>query len=391
MFRAYKYRLYPTKDQEVLINKHINACRFVYNLALETKNHAYASHRKRLSCFDLIKQLPDLKKECEWLKDVDASTLQQAIIDLEKGFTRFFKGQNDFPKFKKKSSGDKYRNPAGSKIQIKGNKIYIPKFREGIFIIQERQITGNIKTATVSKTPTGKYFISLMVDTGEDNLTPKKITESTTVGIDLGLADFIVTSEGVKVSNPKRLQLAMDKMKHLSRQVSKKRLGGANRKKAQHKLNLLHEKLANQRKDFLHKLSTDLVKNHDTICCEKLNVEGLMANRSVSQAISNAGWSEFVRQLKYKSEWYGKNLLQIPTFEPSTKLCSVCGTTKLDLTIKDRHWTCTCGAAHDRDINAAINIKNYCLKNNGGEEHRQKSVELPTMVGALKQEKPIEI
>lgn len=363
----------------------MGSCRFVYNLALETKNHAYASHRKKLSCFDLMNQLPDLKKECEWLKEVSSQSLQQSIIDLDKAFTAFFKGHAKFPNFKKKTGRQSFRNPHGKEVIIKGNKIIQPKFREGIKFVQDRPLAGDIKSTTISKTPTGKYFISVLVETGKDNPKPQKVKPETSIGIDLGITSFAVTSNGELVSNPKHLRKAMLHLKYLQRQVSKKKKGGSNRKKAVYKLALQHERITNKRKDFLHKISTSLIKNHDTICCEDLNIDGMMKKRSLAGAIGDASWGEFVRQLKYKAEWSGKNVLQIPTFEPSTKICNVCGATNHTLTLADREWTCVCGVNHDRDINAAINIKNYCLKNNGGGPHRQKSAELPTLVGALKQ------
>lgn len=363
----------------------MGSCRFVYNLALETKNHAYASHRKNLSCFELIKQLPELKKECEWLKEVNSSSLQQAIVDLDKAFTSFFKGRSKFPNFKKKSGKQSYRNPHGKEILIKENMIFFPKFREGVKLIQDRKFKGTIKNTTISKTPTGKYFISVLVETGKDNPKPQKVKPETSIGIDLGITSFAVTSNGELVNNPKYLRKAMLHLKYLQRQVSKKKKGGSNRKKAVYKLALQHERVTNKRKDFLHKLSTDLIKNHDTICLEDLNIAGMVKNHSLAGAIGDASWSEFVRQLKYKAEWSGKNVLQIPTFEPSTKICNVCGATNHTLTLADREWACVCGVNHDRDINAAINIKNYCLKNYSGKASRQKSVELPTLVGAMKQ------
>lgn len=386
MIKSSKYRLYPTLLQSQLLDQHIGAYRFIYNLALETKNYAYTTHRKNISCFELINQLPELKNDCHWLKNICAKSLQQSILDLEGSFKAFYKKQCNYPKFKKKSNKGSFRSPSDSKVKIEFNKIFLPKFSEGIKIIEDRYIEGRIKSTTISKTPTGKYYISILVETGKDNPNPNPILKSSSVGVDLGLKSFIVTSEGKSVDNPKHLKKAMSHLKYLQRQASKKIKGSSNRKKANYKVALQHERITNQRKDFLHKLSTSLIKNHDTICCEDLNITGMMQNHSLAGAIGSVGWGEFVRQLKYKADWYGKNILQIPKFEPSTKICSNCGATNHTLTLADREWFCVpCGTMHDRDINAAINIKNYCLKNYGGGQHRQKSVKLPVVKGALKQ------
>jgi len=382
MLKSLKFRLYPTKKQELLINHHIDCCRFVYNLALEAKNYAYSSKRKNLTCYDLINQLPDLKKECLWLSSVNSQSLQQAICDMDRAFVSFFNGTGRFPQFKKKSDDNKFRSPSGASIKIIDDKILLPKFIGGIRFVQDREIDGKIKSVTVSRTSTGKYFASILIDAANNNI---KITESTgsVVGIDLGLSHFIITSEGVKIDNPKHYQKTLTKLKYLQRQFSKKKKGSANRIKAKRKVALCHEKITNKRKDFLHKLSTELINSHDTICCEDLNIAGMKHNHNLAQSISSASWGEFVRQLKYKADWSGKSLLQIPRFEPSSKLCNVCGQTK-SLTLSERDWTClNCGTYHDRDINAAINIKNYCLKNNGGGFHRQKSVELPVVIRSV--------
>lgn len=386
MIRGYKYRLYPTIQQAELINKHIGACRFVYNLALETKNYAYASHRKSLSCFDLHAQLPDLKKECEWLKEIDSQALQQSIVNLDKAFTQFFKGHAEFPNFKSKSqSTQSFRHPHGSNIEIKDGKLFQPKFKDGIKVIEDRKFKGEIKNTTVSRTPTGKYFVSILVDTGKENPKPKTVKEKTALGIDLGLKHFIVTSDGNKIENPKYLHKSLSKIKYLQRQVSKKKKGASNRKRAIKIFARQHEKVVNQRKDFLHKLSSKLVSENQTLCFEDLNISGMVKNHNLAQSISSAGWGMFVDMCKYKAEWYGKNILQIPKFQPSTKICSNCGATNHNLTLADREWKCICGAIHDRDINAAINIKNYSLKSRGEVRH-EKRVELPTLAGALKHE-----
>ena len=378
MLKAFKYRLYPTPEQSVLLNKHIGSSRFVYNLALETKQMAWAGNRVNLNCFDLIKQLPDLKKECEWLKEINSQSLQQPIRNLDNAFTRFFKGQGNFPKFKKKSKGGSFNVPQN--ISLKEGKLIIPKFKKGIDIVLHRPIKGEIRQATISKTPTGKYFVSILCETGE-NIKPKAtIKENTSVGIDLGIKTFLVTSDGECFDNPKFLRKAQIRLKYVQRKYSKHK-----GKRTKQRLAILHEKVTNQRKDFLHKTSSELIKNHDSLAIEDLAVSNMVKNHNLAQSISDASWSTFVTMLEYKAEWYGKNILKIGRFEPSSKLHANCGHINKELTLSDREWTCPkCGEVVSRDVNAAINIKNFALKNNLSVERRLKNRgELPTLVGVL--------
>lgn len=383
MLKAFKYRLYPTPEQSVLLNKHIGASRFVYNLALETKQMAWAGNRVNLNCFDLIKQLPDLKKECEWLKEINSQSLQQPIRNLDNAFTRFFKGQGSFPKFKKKSSGGSFNVPQN--VSLENGKLIIPKFKKGIDIVLHRPIKGEIRQATISKTPTGKYFVSILCETGETNKPKATIKENTSVGIDLGIKTFLVTSDGEHFENPKFLRNSLSKLKFVQRKFSKHK-----GKRTKNKLAKLHEKVANQRKDFLHKTSSKLISDNQTICIEDLNINGMLANHKLALSISDCGWSMFVNMLEYKADWYGKNILKIGRFEPSSKLCSCCGSVNKELTLKDREWTCSsCNTLLDRDINASINIKNFALKNHLSVERRLKNRnELPTLLGVMTSEAP---
>lgn len=387
MLKAYKYRLYPTKEQIVLLDKHINACRFIYNLALETKMYAYSSHGVRLHKYELMKQIADLKTICPWLIEIDSNCLYEPIHHLDKAYESFFKGKSSFPKFKNKRTGTSFKNHHGNLLKIAGHKISIPKFREGLKFVQDRIFEGDIRQYTVSRKSTGKYFISLLVEDGSP--IPVKETPTQALGIDLGLSHFMITSEGVKVDNPRHLKKSLSHLKFLQRQASKKKKGSNNRKKANYRVAICHEKISNQRKDFLQKLSTKLISENQALCFEDLNVKGMAKNHNLAQAILDVSWSEFVRMCQYKADWTGKHVLQIPTFQPSTKICSACGEANNNLTLKDREWTCICGAHHDRDINAAINIRNYCMKNISGEAHRSKSVELLTLVGAKKQKRKI--
>jgi len=383
MLKSFRYRINPTKEQSILLNKHIGACRFVYNLALECKQIAWAGSRVNLNCFDLIKQLPDLKKECEWLKEINSQSLQQPIRNLDNAFTRFFKGQGNFPKFKKKSNGGSFNIPQN--VSLENGKLIIPKFKKGIDIVLHRPIKGTIRQATISRTPTGKYFVSILCETGEAIKPKAKIKENTTVGIDLGIKDFAIASDGEVFENPKYLRKAQSKLKYVQRKFSKHK-----GKRTKYKLAKLHEKVSNQRKDFLHKTSSELIKNHDTICIEDLNIKGMLANHKLALSISDCGWSTFVSMLEYKADWYGKNILKIGRFEPSSKTCSCCGNINKGLTLKDREWTCSnCNTLLDRDVNASINIKNFALKNYLSVERRLKNRnELSTMVEVMTSEAP---
>ena len=378
MFRAYKYRISPTNSQKELIAKHIGSSRFVYNLALETKNAVYIGSKHNFSPFDLIKQLPELKKECEWLKEVNSQSLQQSIQNMDIAFKKFFKGAG-FPKFKSKRKG-KQSFSIPQNVIIENNLLIIPKFKEGIDIVLHREIKGTIKSATISVTPTGKYFASILVDTNTEIPIKAPIKENTTIGIDLGIKDFAITSEGEVFKNPKNLRKAQGKLKYLQRKYSKNK-----GKRTKQRLALLHEKIVNKRKDFLHKTSTKLIRENQTIALEDLAVSNMVKNHNLAQAINDVSWSTFVSMLEYKSDWHGKNILRIGRFAPSSKTCSCCGHINKRLTLSDREWNCPkCGEVVSRDLNAAINIKSFALKNNLSGEHRLKNQdELLTLVKVL--------
>jgi putative transposase len=381
MLKGFKYRIYPTNSQKELIAKHIGSSRFVYNLALETKNVAYLGSKHNFSPFDLIKQLPELKKECEWLKEVNSQSLQQSIQNMDIAFKKFFKGAG-FPKFKSKHRG-KQSFSIPQNVIVENNLLIIPKFKEGINIVLHREIKGTIKSATISVAPTGKYFVSVLVDTNTEMPIKAPIKENTTIGIDLGIKDFAITSDGEVFENPKNLRKAQSKLKYVQRKYSKNK-----GKRTKQRLALLHEKVANKRKDFLHKLSTKLIRENQTICLEDLAVSNMVKNHNLAQAISDVSWSTFVTMLEYKADWYGKNILRIGRFAPSSKTCNCCGYINKELTLKDREWTCPkCNSVLDRDVNASINIKSFALKNNLSEEHTLKNHdELPTLVGVMTHE-----
>lgn len=378
MFKAFKYRLYPTEPQKELIAKHIGSSRFVFNLALETKNAAYISAKHNYSAFDLVKQLPELKKELPWLKEVNSQSLQQSIQNMDIAFKKFFKGAG-FPKFKSKHNG-KQSFSIPQNVIVENDLLIIPKFKEGIKMSLHRPTKGIIKSATISVTPTGKYFVSILCDTKEDAPTKAPIEESTTIGIDLGIKDFLITSEGEVFENPKYLRKAQSKLKYVQRKYSKYK-----GKRTKKKLAKLHEDVANKRKDFLHKVSTQLIRENQTIAIETLAVKNMVKNHNLAQAISDVSWSTFVSMLEYKADWYGKNILRIGRFAPSSKTCSNCGSINKELQLKDREWTCSnCSSVLDRDVNAACNIKSFALKSILSGEHRLKNQdELLTLVKVL--------
>ena len=385
MYKARKYRIYPTNSQKELIHKHCGSVRFLYNLALETKTMAYLGSKVNLSRYDLQKQVVDLKKELPWLKETNSQSLQVALLDLDTAYSNFFKGRADFPKFKKKSNRGSFNVPQN--VMVSDGRLIIPKFKEGIKIKLHRDLVGAVKQATISFTPTGKYFVSILCDTGEDFPSRPKITEDNTIGIDLGIKDFLVTSEGEVIENPKFLRNSIDRLKILQRRASKKQKGSSNRKKANKRVSVLHEKITNQRQDFLHKTSTKLIRENQTICLENLGISNMIKNHKLAQAISDVSWGEFNRMIEYKAEWYGVNILRIGRFAPSSKTCE-CGSINNELKLSDRVWECkSCERVNERDHLAARNIKKFALyKEISGQELSVEPVEMSAIVESVKQE-----
>ena len=364
MLKAFKYRLHPNKEQKVLLEKHFGCVRFVWNWALGKKMEAYQKDKTNLSRYELQAELPKMKKgDQPWLAEVGSLSIQSKLEDLDKAYTSFFKKKVAYPKFKCKRNDQKFRIPQNTKVDFEKGKVIIPKFLGGIKCIFDRQFEGDISSSYVSRTTTGKYFISILVEDGKELPTKPKITEKSTIGIDLGLKHFATLSDGTKVENPKPLKRFLKKLKKQQRQLSKKTKGSNNRNKQRVKLAKTHEKITNCRKDFHHKLSHTLTHDNQvkTICMETLSTKDMMENSYMARQIADVGWNSFTNILKYKCDWYGKNFVQIGRFEPSSKLCS-CGYINQTLTLKDREWTCpSCNITHDRDILAANNIKKLGL------------------------------
>ena len=367
--KAYQYRVYPTNTQQQVITQHFGCVRFVYNWALSKKIEAYQTEQRTVSCFDLTKQLTALKKQEEfsWLGDVYSQCLQMALRNLDNAFKKFFREKRGFPKFKsKRYPVQSCQFPQGVKIDVESSNIYFPKIGH-VKTKLHRSFEGKVKTVTLRRTATGKYFVSLLVETTGTLPGKPPVTHDTTVGIDLGIKDFAILSNGQKIKNPKPLKNSLKKLKRLQQQVSRKAKGGKNRDKARQRLAQQHEKVSNQRKDFLHKLTCELTHTDgiDTLALETLNVTGMMKNHCLAQAVSDVSWRQFNDLLEYKADWYGKNILRIGRFEPSSKVCSVCGYVNHTLTLKNRSWACPeCQTQHDRDINAAKNIKQFALQPN---------------------------
>lgn len=380
----------------IFFEKSFGCARYVYNWALNKRIEAYQKDGTRIGWVDCCKMLTNLKRQedTKWLCEVASQSLQSSIRNMDSAFTRFFREKKGFPKFKsKKHNRQSFQFVDKVFIDFKNNRVSLPKIGKVKFG-KNRTFDGKIGTCTISKTTTNKYYISILVEDNKPIPQKAPISDETSVGIDVGIKDFAVLSNGEVYSNPKYLEKDEKRIKVLQKRLSKKQKGSNRYERAKLLLARCYEKISNKRTDFLHKVSSKIVRENQTIIIEDLNVEGMLKNHCLAKHISSASWSEFFRQLQYKCEWYGKNLIRIGRFEPSSKMC-LCGYINKELSLKDRVWDCPqCGRHNDRDLLAAINIKRFGLQSqnligedintpmvNGGE-----GVELSALVGTLKRQ-----
>jgi putative transposase len=364
MLKAYKYRLYPNKQQIEQIQKTFGCCRFVYNQTLAYRKELYETKKESISRIDCNNwKNKFLKVQYEWLKEIDKFALDNAVINMDSAYQKFFKEHNGYPKFKSKRNNKKsYKTNYTNKnieVSFEKNKIKLPKLK-WVKTKVHREFTGKIKSATISQVPSGKYFVSILVETEH---IPMKENDNS-VGIDLGIKDLLITSDGEKFDNIRTTKKYEDKLAKEQRKLSHKVKGSKNWNKQRIKIARIHEKIHNTRIDNLHKISHQLISENQVIVSEDLAVSNMMKNHNLAKAISDCGWYELTRQLTYKAEWSGRTYIKIGRYVPSSQTCNVCGFVNKDTkSLSVREWICpVCGTVHDRDINAAINILNEGMK-----------------------------
>lgn len=353
--RAYKFRFYPDEQQKENLSKTFGSVRFVYNYMLNLRTEAFYKHGEKVNYHDTSFLLTNLKYNgiAPWLGEISCVPPQQALRHLHTSFLNFWSGRTKYPTFKKKTSKQSAEYST-SAFKWDGKELKLAKHKKPLNIKWSRTFTGKPSTVTVSKDPSGRYFVSILVTENILPLPPNK----NQVGVDLGIKDVAITSDGFKSGAPKYLRKYEKQLAQAQRKLAKKKKGSKNRQKARIKVARIHAKTADCRRDFTHKLSTKLIKENGFIAIEDLNVRGMVKNHCLAKSIADSGWSELTRQLEYKAEWYNRKLVRIDRFFPSSKRCFECGYINNNLQLSDRNWTCSeCSAELNRDINASKNIK----------------------------------
>ena len=355
MITATRIRIYPDEKQAEKLAKAFGCARWYWNDSLHKTQKVYQETGKGLGQYALNARLPDLKKEYVWLAETHSQVLQSVSLNLSRAFVNFFERRAKYPNFKSKRGKQTIQYPQGVKL-VEGRKLYLPKIGH-VKAVVHREITGTIKTVTISKTPTGKYFASILTENGLD--APVISFGGKILGVDMGLTHLAITSDGSKFDNPKHVAKAQKNLRRKQKKLSRKVKGSNSRNKARILVAKVHEKVANARKDYLHKLSRRLVDENQVIAVEDLHVKGMMRNHCLAKSIGDAGWGAFTTMLKYKTEQAGKGYIEVNRFFPSSKACSCCLHIQPSMPLQTRSWRCDkCGALHDRDINAAKNIRN---------------------------------
>lgn len=384
MLKSYKYKILPNEVQKILLNKHFGCIRFVYNYFLNERKKEYETNKQTLTYNNNAKALTILKQQEEycWLKEINSQSLQYSLKSLDGAYINFFKKRTQFPRFKSKHDKNSFCVPQF--VKLEKNNLIIPKFKDPIKVILHRTFKGNIRQCTLSKTPTNEYFVSILVET--EHIPYEKTNKQ--VGLDLGIKDFIITSDGKKYKNNRYTKKYTKKLKKAQQHLSRKQKDSNRYNKQKLKVARLHKKITNSRNDNLHKISTKLIKSYDRIFIEDLNIKGMIKNPKLSKHIADASWSKFINMLSYKAIWNDKEVIKINRFYPSSKSCHKCGYINQNLTLQTREWICPeCNSKLDRDLNAAINILIEGNKNisAGTVDYRRGDQIRPSLLGTIRE------